>query len=55
MARYRGYDKQHIIESLQNAENFLRSLSIGPATEEMLDEWLKEEPYKEISAAQISL
>ncbi len=53
MARYRGYDKQHIIESLQNAENFLRSLSIGPATEEMLDEWLKEEPYKDISAAQI--
>lgn len=53
MARYRGYDKQHIIESLQNAENFLRSLSIGPATNDMLDEWLKEEPYKEISAAQI--
>ena len=52
MARYRGYDKQHIIESLQNAENFLRSLAIGPATEEMLDEWQKDEPYKELSAAQ---
>jgi len=52
MARYRGYDKQHIIDSLQNAENFLRSLAIGPATDDMLDEWLKEEPYKKLSEAQ---
>lgn len=52
MARYRGYDKEHIIESLQNAENFLRSLAIGPATESMLDNWLKDEPYKTLSEAQ---
>ena len=52
MARYRGYDKEHIIQSLQNAESFLRSLDIGPATVEMLDDWLKDEPYKEIAKAQ---
>ncbi|TVQ85004.1 MAG: hypothetical protein EA357_01565 [Micavibrio sp.] len=51
MARYHGYDKQHIIQSLKNAEEFMRGLDIGPATTAFLDVWAKKEPYRKLEAA----
>lgn len=52
MTDYRGVDKQDVISSLKAGEAFLRSLNLGPATEEMLDAWLAKDPYSTLEAAE---
>jgi hypothetical protein len=51
MVDYRGVEKQDIINSLQQAEAFLRRLDMGPATVKVLDDWLAKDPYAKIEAA----
>ena len=51
MVDYRGVDKEDVINSLRQAEAFLRQLNLGPATTKNLDSWLAKDPYSKIEAA----
>jgi len=52
MVDYRGVDKHDVINSLRQAETFLRQLNLGPATAKVLDNWLAKDPYTKIQVAQ---
>lgn len=51
MTDYRGVSKQAVVQSLQDAERFLRSLNLGPVITEKLDEWVSGDPFTKIQAA----